>query len=227
MPVVQCPIENCEYQTPDVDPVVAAALIAAHPTIHASPHSVVPVVKAEKVKCPGILSSGTTEDWQYFRSRWNDYVRATKLSGTDWVIQLLECCDNQLRRDLTRNAGGTLTGNTEDEVLAAMKTLAVREENIMVARVTLHNMKQDRGEPIRAYGARLRGQAGVCKFTQKFANCNADVDYTEAILRDLLCQGLEDSERQLDLLGDKNQDMTLEQILRFVEAKEAGKRSAT
>ena len=109
MPVVQCPIENCEYQTPDVDPVVAAALI--------------------------------------------------------------------------------------------------------VARVTLHNMKQDRGEPIRAYGARLRGQAGVCKFTQQCDNCNADVDYTEAILRDVLCQGLEDSEIQLDLLGDKNQDMTLEQIL--------------
>ena len=35
------------------------------------------------------------------------------------------------------------------------------------------------------------------------------------------------AEIQLDLLGDKNQDMTLERILRFVEAKEAGKRSAT
>ena len=128
MPVVQCPIENCEYQTPDVDPVVAAALIATHATIHASPHSVVPVAKAEKVKCPCISSSGTTEDWEYFRSRWSDYVRATKLSGTNRVIQLLECCDDQLWRDLTRNAGGTLTGKTEDEVLAAMKTLAVREE---------------------------------------------------------------------------------------------------
>ena len=30
----------------------------------------------------------------------------------------------------------------------------------------------------------------------------------------------------MDLLGDKNQDMTLEQVLTFVEAKEAGKRSA-
>ena len=94
MPVVQCPIENCEYQTPDVDPVVAVVLIAAHATVHASPHSVVPVAKAEKVKCLCILSSGTTEDWQYFRSRWSDYVRATKLSGTDRVIQLLEYCDD-------------------------------------------------------------------------------------------------------------------------------------
>ena len=97
----------------------------------------------------------------------------------------------------------------------------------MVARVTLHNMKQDRGEPIRAYGARLRGQAGVCKFVQKCIDCDAVVDYTEAMLRDVLCRGMEDPEIQLDLLGDKNQDMTLEQMLKFIEAKEAGKRSAT
>ena len=53
------------------------------------------------------------------------------------------------------------------------------------------------------------------------------MDYTEVILRDVLCRGLEDSEIQLDLLGDKNQNITLEQTLNFVEAKEAGKRSAT
>ena len=92
-------------------------------------------------------------------------MKATRLEGPDRVIQLLECCDDQLRKDLTRNAGGTLTEMAEGEVLAAMKKLAVREENTMVARVTLHNMKQDRGEPVRAYGARLRGQARVCKFT--------------------------------------------------------------
>ena len=210
MPVVQCPIEGCEYQTPDVDPVVAAALITTHATVHALPHPVVPAAKAEKVKRPCVLSAGTTKDWQYFRSRWSDYMRATKLSGTDKVIQLLECCDEQLRKDLTRNTGGILTGKTEDEVLAAIKTLAVREENFMVARVILHNMKQDRGEPICAYGARLRGQASVCRFTQQCTSCEANVDYTEVILRDVLCQGLEDSEIQLDILGDKNQDMTFE-----------------
>ena len=79
----------------------------------------------------------------------------------------------------------------------------------MVARMTLHNMKQDRGEPIHVYGARLRGQAGVCRFVQQCTNCQANVDYMEAILRDVLCRGLEDSEIQLDLLGDNNQDMTL------------------
>ena len=92
-------------------------------------------------------------------------VKATRLEGTDRVIQLLECCDDQLRKDLTKNAGGTLTDMTEEEVFTAMKRLAIREKNTMVARVTLHNMRQDRDEPVRAFGARLRGQASVCKFT--------------------------------------------------------------
>ena len=80
---------------------VAAALITTHANVHAVPHPVVPAAKAEKVKRPCISSAGTTEEWQYFQSRWSDYVRATNLSGVDKVIQLLECCDNQLRRDLT------------------------------------------------------------------------------------------------------------------------------
>ena len=149
------------------------------------------------------------------------------MEGTDKVIQLLECCNEQLRKDLTRNAGGTLTGMTEEEVFVAMKKLAVREENTMVARVTLHNMRQDRDEPVRAYGARLCGQASVCKFTQQCTGCGSNVDYTDAMLRDVLCRGLEDSEIQMDLLGDKNQNMTLEEVLKFVEAKESGKRPAS
>ena len=88
-------------------------------------------------------------------------------------------------------------------------------------------MRQDRDEPVRAFGARLRWQASVCKFTQQCSNCEASVDYTEAMVKDVLCRGLEDSEIQIDLLGDKNQDMTLKQVFRFVEAKEAGKRSAS
>ena len=228
MPVVRCPIDGCEYETPDVDPVVAAALITTHATTHqASRPELTQAARVEKVKRPTISSAGTTEDWQYFRSRWGDYVKATRLEGTDRVIQLLECCDDQLRKDLTRNAGGTLTGMTEDAVFAAIKKLAIREENTMVARVTLHNMRQDRDEPVRAFVARLRGQASVCKFAQQCSRCDADVDYTESIIKDVLCRGLEDGEIQRDLLGDKNQDMTLEEVIGFVEAKEAGRRSAS
>jgi len=225
MPIVQCPIEGCSYTTADLDSAIVAALL----TTHALSHSSTPVaaVPPEKVKRPSISAAGSSEDWSYFQSRWNEYTRATKLSGTDKVIQLLECCDEALRKDLTRSHGGSLIGKCESDVLAAIKTLAVREENIMVARVTLNNMRQDRDEAIRSYGARLKGQANVCKFIAPCPSCNSSVNYTEPILRDVLTRGIADPEIQLLLLSEKNQDMSLEDMFLFVEAKEAGKRSAT
>ena len=93
----------------------------------------------------------------------------------------------------------------------------------MVARVHLHNMRQDREEGVRGFGARLRGQAGICKFIIKCPGCAIDVNYTDTILRDFLTRGIADSDIQLDLLGNKNQDMTLEEVFKFVEAKESGK----
>ena len=143
MPVVKCPIVGCPYETPDTEAVVAAALITGHATAHSVSGASAATTRVEKMKRLTISPAGTSEDWQHFTSRWEDYARATMLTGTDKVIQLLECCDEQLRKDLTRTAGGTLTGKTETEVLAAIRNLAVREENAMVARVTLHNMRQD------------------------------------------------------------------------------------
>lgn len=226
MPSIQCPIPGCEYETDDLDGVLVAALLTTHAMVHAAaPAS--GSAKTEKVKRPTISSAGSSEDWTYFKSRWNDYVEATKVKGKERIIQLLECCDEALRRDLTRSASGSLTDKTEVEVLTAIRTLAVREENTMVARVSLHSMTQDRDETIRSFVARLRGQANVCKYFVQCTGCERDVNYTESILRDVVTRGLYDHDIQLDLLGDKNQDMTLEQIIQFVEAKEAGKRSAS
>ena len=96
----------------------------------------------------------------------------------------------------------------------------------MVARGALNNMQQDRDEPIRSFGVRLHGQANICKYIMDCPSCNAEVNYTEPILRDVLCRGIIDPEIQLDLLGNTNQDMSLAEVFHFVEAKESGKRSA-
>ena len=223
MPVVACPIPGCEYATADLDPAIVAALITAHSAVHTSGNT----AKVEQVKRPTITAAGTSEEWSYFESRWTDYITATKITGTDRVVQLLECCSEPLRKDLTRAAGGTLTNKTEAQVLAAIKTLAVREENVMVARVNLHNMRQDRDETVRSYGARLQGQAGVCKFVMKCPGCEIEVNYTDSILRDVLTRGIADPDIQLELLGNSKQNMTVEEVFQFVEAKESGKRSAS
>ena len=45
------------------------------------------------------------------------------------------------------------------------------------------------------------------------------------MVKDVLCKGLEDSDIQQDLLGNTKQDMTLDEVITFVAAKEEGKRS--
>ena len=87
-----------------------------------------------------------------------------------------------------------------------IKTLAVRQENTIVARATLHNMRQDQDETIRSFEARIKGQAGICKYTTTCPpdTSIADIDYTDAILRDVLVRGIADQDIQPDLLGDQN-----------------------
>lgn len=228
MPSVSCPVPGCTYTTPDLDAVIIAALLTTHATTHSNqPTSVSPTAKIERVRRPTVTLAGTSEDWKYFLTRWIEYKTATKITGRDAVLQLLECCDEQLRRDLTRSTTGMLAEKSEDVILASMKSLAVREENVMVARDALNNMNQDPDEPIRSFGARLKGQAGVCKYVIPCPSCSHDVDYTEQILCDVLGRGISDPDIQLELLGHTNQDMCLEEVLKFVETKEAGKRSAT
>ena len=97
----------------------------------------------------------------------------------------------------------------------------------MIAKVILNNSHQDRDEPIRSFCTCLRGQANICKYVIDCPKCQHMVDYTEPILRDVICRGLEDSDIQIDLLDQTNQDMDLHEVLHFVEARETGKCSAT
>ena len=77
------------------------------------------------------------------------------------------------------------------------------------------------------FGARLHGQAGVGIFFMEYPNCKTNVYYTNEILRDVLTRGIIESDVQLDLLGDCSQNMPMEGVLKFVEGKQAGKRSAS
>ena len=225
MPKVQCSFPDCPYTTDNLPAELVLKLLDIHAGSHATPPQ--PTVKIERVHHPTISSAGTSEEWQYFQTRWGEYMAATKISGTDRVIQLLECCDDQLRKDLTRAAGKSLTTQSEEEVLRARKRLAIQKENIMVARVALHDMRQDNDETIHSFGARIRGQANVCQYNTACPNCSTTVDFTDCILWDVLARGTADNEIQLDLLGDAKQDMTLEEMLKFVESNESGKRSAS
>ena len=91
MPAVKCPFLGCEYTTDDLDPAIVAELITAHSITHAP--GPITAAKVERVKRPVISAAGSSEEWTYFTYRWTEYVDATKVTGRDKVVQLLECCD--------------------------------------------------------------------------------------------------------------------------------------
>ena len=90
-------------------------------------------------------------------------------------------------------------------------------------------MRQGPEEPIRSFYARIKGQADTCDYRIKCTkiHCAEMVDFAGEILRDVFARGIVDDEIQLDLISDKNQKMKLEEMIKFVEARESGKRSAS
>ena len=98
-----CPVPTLrlhQYNTPDLEAVIVTALISSHGSIHRGAPS---VRKAEhgNVKRPTICAGSSSEDWSYFCIKWTEHVEYYKLQGRDLNIQLLECCDEALRKDLT------------------------------------------------------------------------------------------------------------------------------
>lgn len=86
--------------------------------------------------------------------------------------------DDNLRKDVIRNAGGTLSEKTIDKVMAGVNKLAVRTENSMIFKIELHNMHQDRDELVRNFVARLRGEANICSFLLPCPSHETNVVYT-------------------------------------------------
>ena len=143
MPSHKCPFTDCNFESGEVNDDLAAMLLKIHfaaahtPTTNPAENANLAstannAARVQKVSRPTASLGMTSEEWSYFLTRWNNYVEATQVTGKEKIIQLLECCEEDLRKDLTRTAG-----RTEENVLANMTLLAVREGNMMVARVAL------------------------------------------------------------------------------------------
>ena len=184
-------------------------------------------VQAEKPRRP-IISSGTTlEKWSYFLTKWKRYKSMTGIHGEQMRSQLIECCDDELQIDLHRSVGALLIGKSEDEILAEIKKFAVEEENTLISRNILRGMVQNQDEDIKHFTARIKGQANACNYTVKCTNpaCETVISYADEEIKDQICKGLADHEIQQEVLSQRNQSISLENLISFVAAKEIGKKS--
>ena len=125
MVIINCPYPGCAFNTGNVAEALAAMLLQIHasgfhsggtPDVDQSNVTTITVVACvRKVWCPTISAGSSTEAWCYFNIRWTDYVTATKITGQDHVIRLLECCDEDLGKNLisphNENRGRSIGSN--------------------------------------------------------------------------------------------------------------------
>eukprot|EP00111_Clytia_hemisphaerica_P011054 TCONS_00032366-protein len=223
MPSYACPIAGCDYNTDDVAPEVAASLLTVHNNAHvgaAAPHNA--KQKAPKLLRPSISSESTEETWNAFKARWTLFKRGTQLTPQDVTQQLFQCCDEALGNNLLRG-DPNIVSKTEDEVLKAIKHLAVIPVAISVRRSDLLSVNQCDGESVRSFFARIKGKAATCHYTIDCPSndCNQSVDFTDIIAKDVLISGLAEDEVKREVLGWPGLDnSSIEETVSFIEAKE-------
>ena len=125
MSIIKCPIPGCDYEIGDEVPndcknTVLQLHLQYHQSEAAQP------AKAEKLKRPCLSIDNSTEEWNYFVSRWENYKQATGLTAPNTTTQLIECCDETLRKDLTRVHQMSLYKLNEEDLLKAIKRLERR-----------------------------------------------------------------------------------------------------
>ncbi len=178
-----------------------------------------------KYRPPKIGVGASPEDWQAFRRQWSMYKSGTMISPSQAATALFYCCSEELRLDIMRDIRSDVALMPEDELLAEIRRLAVKEESILVHRMKLGKMVQTPGQSIRTFLANLRGQAALCKLTIKCSEpgCTHTFDYSGEIIKDNLIRGISDPEILADLLGDPKTDRTLDEVVSFIAQKEQGK----
>ena len=226
MATIQLSCGSCSYVTAKLSEAAAIVTLQSHTQGSHNNSS-----RVERKKRPTIKAEISMQAWAYFIRCWNVYKKSTGISGEMLKSELLECCNEQLDMDIHR-IHPDIDTKDEKDILEAIKNRAVITENPVVAQVNLMNMKQGPNEKIRAWLARLKGQANTCDYQTKVkCTCGEEntADFTDQAVRQTIAANIQDPELQKDLLSELNtrkDPMPLEDMIRYVEGKENGKESA-
>ena len=91
-------------------------------------------------------------------------------------------------------------------------------------------MRQDHGQPISSFAARVKGKAQVCAFSKQCTadGCDQIVDYTEDIVKYVVISGIVDEDIKKDVLGHADLDTrSLNDTISLIENKEMAVRAMT
>ena len=141
------------------------------------------------------------------------------MSTAECSCQLLACCEQDLETSLFQNTPEIASKN-EADILTAMKALAVVDVAATVRVTELLTTRQEHGEGVRAYVARVRGKANICALDKK-CTCGVTVSYADEVVRWLTLAGLSSPDISREVFGTPDIDQkTLYETVAIIEGKE-------
>ena len=231
MVVIRCTKTDCDWASENRNETLAAVLaaeLANHTAVshggQSSQSNSVGNRKTPSFERPKIDIGGTEESWSVFLKKWDLFKSGTNIQNSEINNHLFQCCVDSLGDDLLRGLTD-VASVTENDLLKAIKKLAVQPVARGVRRTELINMQQDAGEPIRSFHAKVKGRAVTCAYSVK-CSCTtpSDVDYTEWVIKDVLLNGLADGDIKRDILGLNELDtLTVEDLVARIESKETAR----
>jgi hypothetical protein len=227
MVIVSCPAPDCQYETEDVDAAVVVALLNIHALQHTQPTTT--KSRGPKLNRPHIDIGVEQETWMTFVRRWETFRVGSQISDDASSTQLFQCTSEALG-DLLLKMDPEITSRPVDDVLSAMRSLAVIPVAKGVIRAELMQLTQGNDELFRTFAARVKGKAETCGFTTS-AKCLCgeivQADYTEEAIRDVLLAGISDTDIRREALSmDNIQSKTVNEVIAVVEGREMA-RNAT
>ena len=239
MTAFKCLVEGCEVEIPAVSEALQLVLLETH---NRDAHGALQAPleqrrvgetgnKAQKLQRPVIPEDCTEVQWAFFIDKWEDYKGFYKLTAKEEIYShIRSCCGDDLQYKLYAATGGTAKTMAEPELLKEIKRLAVMKVNTAVHVKEFWELKQDPGEPVRNFKAKLQGKALSCDFhVEASVTCGkckesgtVKVSYMEEMIRHKVVAGLADADILQDVLSADLKD--LEKTVVFVEGKESGKK---
>ena len=178
-----------------------------------------------KMDRPKISRGSSAEEWATFLRRWEMFKSGTvSMTDTETKCQLISCCEPELECGLFQN-NPKINESPEEDILKAMKELAVIDVAATVRVTELLGMKQEHGEGVRAYVARIRGKANICTLEKK-CSCLQNVSYADDIVRWVMLAGLASNDIAREVLGTAEIDTkSLTDTIGIIETKERAVRA--
>ena len=170
---LECQVPDCTGGTGgtrwscEEEPTIAVALLNSHGYTHQTAPTAATTSASRKPRpqplSPPKLEAACSESrFEEWKVEWATYKNTVEMPPGSEASYILDCLPEEVRRDV-RSTTDNVREMEEADLIAAVKRHAVLQRAISARKMELYGLKQEDGEPVRKFHARIQHLARQCQ----------------------------------------------------------------